>query len=298
MTGMGRFSPLFYGKKDQQLPFTDSDGLYDFPSSDGKGNYLLVNSRKTTSSRRKERKSSKSGNWKFTGRICGRVGEERPRKSNKEKHVLMNYYYNDTNLIKLSLLSLPVLPSFHSLSPPQVPRLPRIGTEEAVEVQRNWTFLGRSTATRTILTTTTDRTVHQSTAVRGKVRSDGQCSATWPVVPRPPRASCRQRSCRAVMLIIIIISHWAINVSRKCSSGRWKLELITLTNFAFLRAISPADYAASPTKTTCITYSNENTRITCDSGEEIEEVLKVNQSCGMNANWWTWKMRRKFFSLS
>lgn len=59
---MGRFSPLFYGKKDQQLPFTDSDGLYDFPSSDGKGNYLLVNSRKTTSSRRKERKSSKSGN--------------------------------------------------------------------------------------------------------------------------------------------------------------------------------------------------------------------------------------------
>lgn len=61
-TGMGRFSPLFYGKKDQQLPFTDSDGLYDFPSSDGKGNYLLVNNRKTTSGKRKERKSSKSGN--------------------------------------------------------------------------------------------------------------------------------------------------------------------------------------------------------------------------------------------
>lgn len=32
------------------------------------------------------------------------------------------------------------------------------------------------------------------------------------------------------------------------------------------------DYGASPTKTTCVTYSNENTRITCDSGEEIEEV--------------------------
>lgn len=62
---MGRFSPLFYGKKDQQLPFTDSDGLYDFPSSDGKGNYLLVNNRKTTSGKRKERKSSKSGNWKL-----------------------------------------------------------------------------------------------------------------------------------------------------------------------------------------------------------------------------------------
>ncbi|CAG9761695.1 unnamed protein product [Ceutorhynchus assimilis] len=33
-TGMGRFSPLFYGKNKDLLPFTDSDGLYDFPSSD------------------------------------------------------------------------------------------------------------------------------------------------------------------------------------------------------------------------------------------------------------------------
>lgn len=41
-TGFGRFSPQFYGR---QLPFTDSDGLYDFPSSDctrpgnGRGGY-------------------------------------------------------------------------------------------------------------------------------------------------------------------------------------------------------------------------------------------------------------------
>ncbi|XP_050099213.1 uncharacterized protein LOC126579711 [Anopheles aquasalis] len=34
---LDRFSTAFYGRKDQQLPFTDSDGLYDFPSSDGKG---------------------------------------------------------------------------------------------------------------------------------------------------------------------------------------------------------------------------------------------------------------------
>ncbi|ETN63746.1 hypothetical protein AND_004532 [Anopheles darlingi] len=34
---LDRFSAAFYGRKDQQLPFTDSDGLYDFPSSDGKG---------------------------------------------------------------------------------------------------------------------------------------------------------------------------------------------------------------------------------------------------------------------
>lgn len=34
-TGIGRFSPLFYnGKNKDLLPFTDSDGLYDFPSTD------------------------------------------------------------------------------------------------------------------------------------------------------------------------------------------------------------------------------------------------------------------------
>lgn len=33
-SGMGRFSPQFYGKNKDILPFTDSDGLYDFPSSD------------------------------------------------------------------------------------------------------------------------------------------------------------------------------------------------------------------------------------------------------------------------
>ncbi|KAF7275274.1 hypothetical protein GWI33_012018, partial [Rhynchophorus ferrugineus] len=33
-SGLGRFSPLFYCKNKDLLPFTDSDGLYDFPSSD------------------------------------------------------------------------------------------------------------------------------------------------------------------------------------------------------------------------------------------------------------------------
>lgn len=33
-SGMGRFSPQFYGRHKDLLPFTDSDGLYDFPSSD------------------------------------------------------------------------------------------------------------------------------------------------------------------------------------------------------------------------------------------------------------------------
>lgn len=59
-TSIGRFSPLFYGKKDQQLPFTDSDGLYDFPSSDGK-NYNTTHHSKKSSMKRKERKSSRAG---------------------------------------------------------------------------------------------------------------------------------------------------------------------------------------------------------------------------------------------
>lgn len=66
--GIGRFSPLFYGRKDQQLPFTDSDGLYDFPSSDGKG-YSSTHHSKKSSTKRRDRKSSRAG-----------------------KHILYNYY--------------------------------------------------------------------------------------------------------------------------------------------------------------------------------------------------------------
>ncbi|XP_046801594.1 uncharacterized protein LOC111685989 isoform X3 [Lucilia cuprina] len=57
--GIGRFSPHFYGRKDQ-LPFTDSDGLYDFPSSDGKGTSVHTFShQRRSSSKKRERKSSK-----------------------------------------------------------------------------------------------------------------------------------------------------------------------------------------------------------------------------------------------
>ncbi|XP_075158958.1 uncharacterized protein LOC142232130 [Haematobia irritans] len=55
--GIGRFSPHFYGRKDQ-LPFTDSDGLYDFPSSDGKGTSAFSQQRRS-SSKKRERKLSK-----------------------------------------------------------------------------------------------------------------------------------------------------------------------------------------------------------------------------------------------
>lgn len=62
---MGKFSSLFFSKTDQQLPFTDSDGLYDFPSSDGKGGSSATQHRKSSTGRRRERKSSRAGEATF-----------------------------------------------------------------------------------------------------------------------------------------------------------------------------------------------------------------------------------------
>ncbi|KAE8743915.1 hypothetical protein FOCC_FOCC009473 [Frankliniella occidentalis] len=50
--GCERFSPAFYGR---QLPFTDSDGLYDAPSSAGSA--TVTTTRKSSSGRRRERRS-------------------------------------------------------------------------------------------------------------------------------------------------------------------------------------------------------------------------------------------------
>lgn len=61
-TGMNRFSPLFYNRKEQVLPFTDSDGVYDFPSSDGKGNSQKEQHCKKSNTRKRERKQSRGGN--------------------------------------------------------------------------------------------------------------------------------------------------------------------------------------------------------------------------------------------
>lgn len=58
---MGKFSSLFFGKADQQLPFTDSDGLYDFPSSDGKCASTTYHRKNV--GRRRERKSSRAGKY-------------------------------------------------------------------------------------------------------------------------------------------------------------------------------------------------------------------------------------------
>ncbi|XP_068905882.1 uncharacterized protein [Tenebrio molitor] len=50
-TGLGRFSPQFYGRHKDLLPFTDSDGLYDFPSTD-KVNVMTTTQHKKTSRKR------------------------------------------------------------------------------------------------------------------------------------------------------------------------------------------------------------------------------------------------------
>ncbi|XP_055384716.1 uncharacterized protein LOC129614250 isoform X2 [Condylostylus longicornis] len=57
MTGFGKFSYHFYGRKDQQLPFTDSDGLYDFPSSDGRS--APSTHHRKSNNKKRERKTNK-----------------------------------------------------------------------------------------------------------------------------------------------------------------------------------------------------------------------------------------------
>ncbi|CAG9865029.1 unnamed protein product [Phyllotreta striolata] len=56
--GMGRFSPQFYGKNKDVLPFTDSDGLYDFPSSD-KVN-VTTNTHHKKCGRKREKKTTRN----------------------------------------------------------------------------------------------------------------------------------------------------------------------------------------------------------------------------------------------
>lgn len=53
-TGFGRFSPQFYGQHKDLLPFTDSDGLYDFPSTDKMNITTNVQHKKTGRKREKK----------------------------------------------------------------------------------------------------------------------------------------------------------------------------------------------------------------------------------------------------
>lgn len=55
-TGMGRFSPQFYGKSKDFLPFTDSDGLYDFPSSEKMNITSTAQQHRKSTGRKREKK--------------------------------------------------------------------------------------------------------------------------------------------------------------------------------------------------------------------------------------------------
>lgn len=65
-TGLGRFSPQFYGR---QLPFTDSDGLYDFPSSDCMkgGSCRSGSSTQRKAGRRRDRRTTRTSSHEVTG---------------------------------------------------------------------------------------------------------------------------------------------------------------------------------------------------------------------------------------
>lgn len=65
-TGLGRFSPQFYGR---QLPFTDSDGLYDFPSSDcvKGGGCKPGNNNLKKSGRKRDRRTTRTSSHEVTG---------------------------------------------------------------------------------------------------------------------------------------------------------------------------------------------------------------------------------------
>jgi hypothetical protein len=55
-----KFSAEFCGKREQQLLFTDSDGLYDFPSSDGKSSAVHTTHHKRNSGKKREKKTLKT----------------------------------------------------------------------------------------------------------------------------------------------------------------------------------------------------------------------------------------------
>lgn len=60
-TGMGRFSPQFYGIQHKDLlPFTDSDGLYDFPSSDKVNVTSVTHTHRKSTGRKREKKSTRN----------------------------------------------------------------------------------------------------------------------------------------------------------------------------------------------------------------------------------------------
>lgn len=142
--------------------------------------------------------------------------------------------------------------------------MPWVHLHRIIIIIRNnssWTCPGRSIRI--------DRIVHRSTAVPERVQSDDRFSDTTSrAVHRLRRVWCRHRQRSSC-------PDGPVNVSKSAAAEFAALSYNCHDSSTSSPSLFPperTDYGASPTKTTCVTYSNENTRITCDSGEEIEEV--------------------------
>lgn len=85
-SGVGRFSPQFYGRHKDLLPFTDSDGLYDFPSSD-KVNISCTTQQHRKSIGRKRRTSKTPSPTKGPSISCTYHLELPKKESTSKMHV-------------------------------------------------------------------------------------------------------------------------------------------------------------------------------------------------------------------
>ena len=78
--GFGRFSAQFYGKSRTDLPYTDSDGLYDYPSSE-RSVFPSINiprrhTRKCDLKRRERRNSLKPCRTETSGEFSLKISDE------------------------------------------------------------------------------------------------------------------------------------------------------------------------------------------------------------------------------
>lgn len=101
-TGLGRFSPQFYGR---QLPFTDSDGLYDFPSSECvKGVNKSGGNCQKKSGRKRDRRTARTTSHDVTAAVAGQVKSTLPHMPHS-MHNLLEVSITQYNICNYILVS-------------------------------------------------------------------------------------------------------------------------------------------------------------------------------------------------